>query len=213
MKLMERTSTPEKILEAAGEVFADRGFHAATVREITKRAGVNVAAVNYHFRDKEELYLAVLRHSRRPGDEQCDHPEEHATPAMRLEHFIGCLLKKMIDPRRPAWHGQLMAREMATPTRAFTKLIDEDFRPRANFLNEVLSDLGRGKFTQETLDRIAASVIGQCIFYRQNRALINVLYPSLLAGEDPLTELRRHITSFTLAAIHGFDTLPTIKKK
>src|SRR3984885_4406821 len=53
--------TRRRLLQAAGEVFADRGFHAATIKEITDRAGASLASVNYHFRDKAELYAAVLR--------------------------------------------------------------------------------------------------------------------------------------------------------
>src|SRR6478736_10533894 len=52
--------TRDKILSAAGEVFAEQGFEGATIRAITERAGVNVAAVNYHFRDKAELYNRVV---------------------------------------------------------------------------------------------------------------------------------------------------------
>jgi len=52
--------TRDKILSAAGEVFAEQGFEGATIRAITERAGVNVAAVNYHFRDKAELYGRVV---------------------------------------------------------------------------------------------------------------------------------------------------------
>ena len=53
--------TEKRLLEAAGEIFAHYGYRAATVRQICEKAGANLAAVNYHFGDKEGLYLAVLR--------------------------------------------------------------------------------------------------------------------------------------------------------
>src|SRR5215475_909529 len=55
--------TRAKLLAAAGEVFARAGYHNATIREICSLAGANVAAVNYHFRDKLGLYTEVLRKS------------------------------------------------------------------------------------------------------------------------------------------------------
>ena len=55
--------TRDKLIEAAGHVFAERGYRAATIREICRRAGANVAAVNYTFGDKMGLYTEVLRHS------------------------------------------------------------------------------------------------------------------------------------------------------
>src|SRR5229473_4084962 len=55
--------TRDKLIEAAGHVFAERGYRAATIREICRRAGANIAAVNYTFGDKMGLYTEVLRHS------------------------------------------------------------------------------------------------------------------------------------------------------
>src|SRR6266545_4529675 len=53
-------ATKERILDAAEALFMEHGFEATTLRAITAAAGVNLAAVNYHFGSKEELFQAVL---------------------------------------------------------------------------------------------------------------------------------------------------------
>ena len=53
-------TTKNKILDAAEQLFADKGFNGTSLREITGAAGVNLAAVNYHFGSKKELIKAVM---------------------------------------------------------------------------------------------------------------------------------------------------------
>lgn len=53
-------STKEKILDAAERLFARRGFHGVSIREITRAAGVDVALANYHFGSKKSLFEAVF---------------------------------------------------------------------------------------------------------------------------------------------------------
>src|SRR6516164_2523355 len=79
----------QRLLEAAGEIFAAKGFEGATVRDICKRAGANIAAVNYYFRDKERLYIEAVKHA------ACIEPEEvhlawppNTPAAVKLRDFI-----------------------------------------------------------------------------------------------------------------------------
>jgi len=60
------TATKERILDTAERLFADHGFTATSLRDITNEAEVNLAAVNYHFGSKEALLLAVLERAWSP---------------------------------------------------------------------------------------------------------------------------------------------------
>jgi AcrR family transcriptional regulator len=56
-------STKETILKKSHKLFADKGFNGVSVREIAKECGVNIAAINYHFKNKENLYIETIRSS------------------------------------------------------------------------------------------------------------------------------------------------------
>lgn len=188
-------------MEAAGEVFAEAGFKAATIREITRRAGVNVAAVNYYFRDKAELYSAVLMHAQRCAIETAWVAGSAGPAEERLLHFILGMMRHLLDPLRPAWHSRLMAREMAAPTRMLHNLINDGFRPKVEQLDGILRDLADGLLSDEEIGCASASIVAQCVFYRQNRPVVLRLYPGLLSAKDPIDRLAEHITMFSLGGI------------
>jgi AcrR family transcriptional regulator len=200
-------NTRDKILSAAGEVFAEQGFEGATIRAITERAGVNVAAVNYHFRDKAELYTRVVLDAcsaraayraayREAMAEAVDSPEE------RFRSLTYRFLEYLLDPARPNWKRRLMAREMANPTTAFAELVDKNIRPlREEFLLPTLRELTGGCFSRRQLSYFASSIMGQCLYFLQSRPIIDRLNPDFKIGKSEIAEIAEHITRFSLAAI------------
>ncbi len=202
-------STRQRLLEAAGEVFAEKGFRDATIREICKRAGANIAAINYHFGGKERLYSDVLRfvddavHDRHPAAA----PEvSRLTPEQRLEFFITHFMRKVFDSDRPAWHQRLMAREMVEPTFALDELIDRNIKPRSLILQAIIRELLGPGATDTQVQRCAASVVGQCLFYWHCRPMIARLMPHLGYSPENLASIAAHITNFALAGIAAART-------
>jgi AcrR family transcriptional regulator len=94
--LGDDVDTPTRILDAAEKLFAERGFHAVSVREITAEAGVNGAAIFYHFGRKEDLFAAVLERRaaplelerRRRLDAVLDQPAAAPTLEALIEAYI-----------------------------------------------------------------------------------------------------------------------------
>ena len=195
-------NTRDRILSAAGEVFAEQGFEGATVRAITERAGVNLAAVNYHFRDKAELYTRVVvdacsaRTAFREAMAGAGSPEE------QLRSLIYRFLEYLLDPARPDWKRRLMAREMANPTTALDELVEKNIRPlRDEFLIPTLRELTGGCFNRRQLSYIGSSVMGQCLYFLQSRPIIDRLNPDFKIGKTEITEIAEHITRFSLGGI------------
>ncbi len=127
--------TKVRLIEAAGEEFAGKGYDAARIRTICERAGANVAAVNYHFGDKEQLYVETVLDAHRCGY-RCRRTTEAAmppAPAEQLRCFIHHFLSRVLAINHPEdWRHRLMLREMLHPTSASDVLIREAIRPSSS---------------------------------------------------------------------------------
>jgi AcrR family transcriptional regulator len=203
----EVAETYQALIEAAGEVFAEVGYRAATVREICHRAGANIAAVNYHFGDKQQLYIEVLRYAqsramaRYPTDLGL---KSDAPPDLRLKAFIRAFLLRIFDEGPIAWHGKLMSREMIDPTSALDALVEEKIRPQARQLTGIVRQLLGRKASEKQVRWCALSIVSQCLFYHHCRPVLVRLYADqeFAADIEPLAE---HIAAFSLGALRQFS--------
>lgn len=198
--------TRERLLAAAGEVFAEHGFARGQVREICRRAGANVAAVNYHFGDKAELYRAVLRFAHTcaaPTDALFAEIAPDLPGTEKLRRFIHALLRQMLDEGRPAWHGKLMAREMVDPTDALDEIVEYEIKPKFALLRSIVGEIVRLPADSDPVRWNAASVIAQCLFFHHNRPVNIRLYPDLVFTPERIAWLADRITHFSLDGLHG----------
>ena len=203
------------MLEAAGEVFAAVGFRQATVREICRRAGANIAAVNYHFGDKEALYAEVLRHAHRRAFEK--YPllpglGAHASPADKLRVFVRSFLLRIFDQEPTAWFGKMMSREMIEPTGALDSLLEERMRPMADQLCGIVAEILGCPPDDERARLCCLSVVSQCVFYHHCRRVVARLFPEQQLNAGTLEPLADHITRFSLAAMRHLPEAETMKR-
>ena len=205
--------TRERLIDAAGEVFAEHGFKGARIRDICARAGANIAAVNYHFRDKERLYTTCLARWAQSALEKYPpllNLRPDAPAEQRLEAFIHSFLLRLLDNSRFAWHGKLMSREMFEPTGALDRMVEEMVRPLAKMLGGILREfLGTAADRDDELvRRCVFSVVGQCLFYHFAQPVVRRLHglPEHYDAQQ-IDAIAKHVTHFTLAALREMRRL------
>lgn len=201
---MSSDDTRARILNAAGPVFAEKGFQAATVRDICQDAGVNLASVNYYFGDKERLYIETVKRAHQLRADQVELPDwpPGTAPESKLHDFVLTLITRMIGVHAAPWQLQLIMRETLHPTQACRELVQEAFRPHFEVLLGILDELVPVHTPAHARHQIAFSVVGQCLHYHVAGEVV-----ALLVSEDELqshyspVKLAEHISSLCLAAL------------
>ena len=133
----KNTATQSRILDAAEALFMEHGFEATSLRQITSVAGVNLAAVNYHFGSKDDLFEAVLTRRLDPMNqerlalltrfEQDAHPKALSPEKILAAMFIPAL-RLARDPERGGKDFlRLLGRAYADPAPFIRQFLAEQY--------------------------------------------------------------------------------------
>ncbi|OWK47450.1 Transcriptional regulator, TetR family [Fimbriiglobus ruber] len=166
---------------------------------------MNIASVNYHFGDKEQLYLESIKraHACADGFTDTDNPVPEMPaalpPEQKLRAFIGVMAGRMLTPARTS-AVQLLMREMANPSPAAATVILQYIRPKAFLLRDILTEMFPTADPRHVL-MVGHSVIGQILFYRQNRPVVELIFGKDRIDALDVTLVTEHVTRFTLAAL------------
>ncbi len=196
--------TRQRLLEAAGELFAEKGYHATSVREICERAGANVAAVNYHFGDKQKLHEAVLLHVLRfvAGKGRFTSEQEDRAPAReRLLNWVRTFLVTRLSSEKPVWHRQLVMREGTHPSKSMRGLVEKGMRKHFEHMCALVDEIAGKKANPELIERCVASIIGQCVYYLVAQNFIPRLYEHVKLSPAGIEEIAAHVVEFSLGGI------------
>ncbi|MDF7801912.1 CerR family C-terminal domain-containing protein [Pontiellaceae bacterium B1224] len=93
--MKNKPTTKERLIQAAVVIFAEKGYHNATVAEICEAAEANIAAVNYHFGDKENLYRQVWAFLFEKS--ALEHPLPTALPETEPERWLRDFIRSRIE--------------------------------------------------------------------------------------------------------------------
>jgi AcrR family transcriptional regulator len=208
VKQEEPEDTRAKLLQAAVHVFSERGYEGATVRNICQRAGVNLALVNYHFGDKLELYLAVIRYAvdAEAKMELLNHAvEQNADPCDALRQIIHGILERLCATARDRFGLLLrfMLKEMANPTPALGRLIEETIQPLYDRVRSLVGAILNLPMNHEKTRLCTHSIVGQVAHYSHVQPVMSQLWPEMKMSPEQRAMVANHIADFSLAYLRA----------
>jgi AcrR family transcriptional regulator len=195
--------TRGRLLSTAERLFAERGFSKVTVREICKAAGANVAAVNYHFGDKQGLYDEVVRSAIKTMQSTTAAARDAGAgrpPEDKLAIYISTFLRRVFAGR-DSWIHHLMIRELSDPTPALDLVIKKVVEPRMAYLRDVIAAMLDCGAADARVERCAMSVQAQCLTLLSHP--VAGLRPRKTMTDAELDVIIRHIAQFSIAGIHA----------
>lgn len=190
--------TRKSLLAAASEIFAEKGYRDATIAEISERAGTNIAAVNYHFGDKETLYSESWREAFR--DSIAAYPPDGGVPSTspakeRLRGQIAALVHRVND--RDNREFRIAHKELANPTGLLEEVARTEISPLREKMEVSLREILGRNATADQVRYCAISIISQCII------------PAFIKASEKTPEWRvediegylEHIVTFSAAGV------------
>ncbi len=202
----EDTDVRRRLLDAASEEFAARGYEGATVRDIVARARANLNSINYHFGSKQALYAAVLRHQfalSEAAHPQRPDPREESAPEAALRAAVRRLVTFLLDP--DSLLPRLYAMELVNPSPAFSTMGPGTTQQSA-LAAAVSALLANPAEPAESADpalvaRCVRSIYSQCAYFMFVRKVLPIVDPQFRYDDAALAELTDHITEFALGGL------------
>jgi TetR/AcrR family transcriptional regulator, regulator of cefoperazone and chloramphenicol sensitivity len=196
--------TREAIFKAAVHLFAEKGFDGTSVRDIVTRARVNQAAINYHFKTKDGLYLEVLRtgFDKLTTDGGFD-PDtlKSLSREEALRSFLRQQLRPLLFRDELSRYIRLFAWESAHPSKTFLKFMATNTMSYMTAAVDIVRRFMPKGADHRTALCAAIWLMGQCNVFVRNRELLAREPFSIVADEPFVEELTALITRLAMGGL------------
>lgn len=197
--------TKATLIQAAGELFAERGFSGVTARQVAARADASLGSIPYHFGSMDVLYRETLIEACKAsaGSDQLREQADNAEPQDTLRLAVLMLLESYSAADVP-WQVKLVEREFLEPSDLFRDVIRLKLRPDWDWLCGII---GRAVGRPPDSEGVAFGAIAMHTLsstFLTYRRSINELAPALLHHTEQLDKLALVLTSLTIDAIERY---------
>lgn len=195
--------TKERLLFAAVQLFARKGFKATTVREICERAGsANINSVHYYFGSKEGLYQEILEllFASHAAYEQKYAPAD--TAREKLIRFVSSYCAMLYGEGEIARDFiRIFNMEMAQPSRFLAALVAKHTKPQTLAFLEVVSELLGPEVPEDAVRDTCISIGSQILYYSYAWPVFSRVFPDHPGMARYFQQLSDHIITFSLGGI------------
>jgi AcrR family transcriptional regulator len=201
--------TRSSIIKAAAHLFAEKGFEGASVRDIVTKARVNQAAIHYHFKGKDGLYLEVLKTAFERLTKDSGFDAERLKALSReeaLRSFIHQQLRPLLFRDELSRYIRMFSWESAHPSKVFLKFMTQN---PVGYVSAAV-DLVRRFLPDGMSDRLAMCaaiwLMGQCGIFVRSREMLEKEPFSIGSDEKFVDELTDLVTRLALGGLLNAGT-------
>jgi len=192
-----------RLLNAACDVFAKKGYRDARVATICKRAGANVASVNYYFGGKESLYKEAWEYALQDINESVFSESNVGTGQERLRVYIQNLIQNFSAEGALGRFGRLYLVEMVNPTGLIQDAWHDSIEPNRVKLHAIIRDILGTEAQDRDIRFCELSIVNQCrMFVTVKRSDLEYMLGEPL-NQGLIQRLANHIADFSLAGIQA----------
>ncbi len=200
-----REGTRAELLEAAGHLFAEKGFDRATGKEICERARANTAAINYYFGGMDGLYAAVLEEANRrlvPLETVTATIARKTGARAKLQAIIELVVERLLGPISSSWVFGVISREILLPSSALEHLFETQGLPKARIAKSIIGELMGLPEDHPAVARGCISVMApMLLLFIADRSVLKRMFPTLSLASNDVKALSRHLLQFALGGL------------